>query len=82
MGRKKRYRQDGQYAGDAKVERKEAKTESKTSRLEAKATLALAKSQKRKWLAILIGVILAAYLIIKGGVGSDILQHIPFLGGN
>jgi hypothetical protein len=82
MGRKKRYRQDGQYAGDAKLERKEAKTESKTSRLEAKATLALAKSQKRKWLAILIGVILAAYLIIKGGAGSGILEKIPFLGGN
>tara|TARA_R100000152_G_scaffold5913_1_gene2210 strand:- start:923 stop:1171 length:249 start_codon:yes stop_codon:yes gene_type:complete len=82
MGRKKRYREDGQYVGDAKIERKEAKTENKTSRLDAKANLALAKSQKRKWLAILIGVILAAYLIIKGGAGSGILEKIPFLGGN
>jgi len=82
MGRKRRYREDGQYSGDVKVERKEAKTESKTSRLESKATLALAKAQKRKWLAILIGVILAAYLIIKGGAGSGILEKIPFLGGN
>ena len=81
MGRKRRYREDGQYA-DVKIERKDAKTENKTSRLEAKATLALAKSQKRKWLAILIGVILAAYLIIKGGAGSGILEKIPFLGGN
>lgn len=81
MGFKKRYRKDGQYAGDAKVQRKQAKTEYKTSKVESKANLAMARGYKRKWLAILVIALITGYLILKGA-GSGILENIPFLGEN
>ena len=48
---------------DAKSSKKSAKAELVASR----ANLALAKSQKRKWLVILIVVLLGAYFALKSG---------------
>lgn len=79
MSKRKRYREDGQYRGNHKVEKKEVKAAAKSSKLEAKATLALAKSQKRKWLAILLGVCIAGYLLISTGAGSGWLEKMKGL---
>ena len=52
---------------DAKVDKRSAKATSKSLILESKATLALAKAQKRKWLVILIIVAIGAFYAIKSG---------------
>ena len=79
MSKRKRYRADGQYSGNHKVEKKEVKAAAKSSKLESKATLALAKAQKRKWLAILLGVCIAGYLIISTGAGGAWLDKMKGL---
>ena len=52
---------------DVKIDKRSAKATSKSLILESKATLALAKAQKRKWLVILIIVAIGAYYAIKSG---------------
>lgn len=73
MIRKRRYRTDGQYTNT----RIESRTEAKTSRTDAKANLILAKSEKakqtaakRKWLVFLIGIAMAAYMLLKTKIGG------------
>ena len=63
-----RYRDDGQYADDVSAPtKKQIKTESKTSRLAARADLARAKSEKRKWLFYLLALGLAGYFLVSTG---------------
>ena len=74
-----RYREDGQYSTLEQPTKKEVRTESKTSRLEAKANLALAKAQKRKYLAILLGLGLLTYVLVSTGSitkGLDLIKGI------
>ena len=52
---------------DVKIDKRSAKATSKSLILESKATLALAKAQKRKWLVILIIVAIGAYYAISSG---------------
>jgi len=73
MIRKRRYRTDGQYS-NSKLEQR---TGAKTSRSEAKANLTLAKAEKakqvaakRKWLVILIGMIMAIAGFFKFRMGG------------
>ena len=48
-------------------DRKNDKRDAKVDKLTARANLSLAKSQKRKWLVILIVVLLGAYFALKSG---------------
>lgn len=52
---------------DVKIDKRSAKATSKSLILESKAKLAFAKSQKRKWLVILIIVAIGAYYAISSG---------------
>ena len=52
---------------DVKIDKRSAKATSKSLILESKAKLAFAKSQKRKWLVILILVAIGAYYAISSG---------------
>ena len=55
----------------AKIERKTVKTENKISKTEAKTQLVAAKASRLKWLVILIGIGLVAYMVIsRGGLGG------------
>ncbi len=67
MGRKRRERRDSpdEAVTPPKVERKEVRTSSRVSITEAKAELQKAKASKWKWLAILIGLVMAAYGVFK-----------------
>lgn len=74
MRKRKRYREDGQYEGPSRIEQR---TGAKTSRSEAKANLTLAKAEKakqvaakRKWLVILIGMIMAIAGFFKFRMGG------------
>lgn len=74
MRKRKRYRTDGQYEGTSRIEQR---TGAKTSRSEAKANLTLAKAEKakqvaakRKWLVILIGMIMAIAGFFKFRMGG------------
>ena len=74
MRKRKRYREDGQYDGTSRIEQR---TGAKTSRSEAKANLTLAKAEKakqvaakRKWLVILIGLIMAIAGFFKFRMGG------------
>ena len=73
MRKRKRYREDGQYQGTSRIEQR---TGAKTSRSEAKANLTLAKAEKakqvaakRKWLVILIGMIMGIAAFFKFKIG-------------
>ncbi len=73
MRKRKRYREDGQYEGTSRIEQR---TGAKTSRSEAKANLTLAKAEKakqvaakRKWLVILIGMIMGIAAFFKFKIG-------------
>lgn len=73
MGRKKRERfDDGGYYAD----KRENRVSSKIDKMNAKANLALAKSQKRKWLVALIVVGLIAYAVISSGSGSGVINMV------
>ena len=50
-----------------KADAKSSKKSAKAELVDARANLALAKSQKRKWLVILIVVLLGAYFALKSG---------------
>ena len=72
MIRKRRYRTDSQYS----TSKLEQRTGAKTSRSEAKANLTLAKAEKakqvaakRKWLVILIGMIMGIAAFFKFKIG-------------
>ena len=73
MGRKKRERFD---AGGYYADRKENRASSKIDKMNAKANLALAKSQKRKWLVALIVVGLIAYAVISSGSGAGVINMV------
>tara|TARA_R100001244_G_scaffold26910_1_gene26732 strand:+ start:286 stop:495 length:210 start_codon:yes stop_codon:yes gene_type:complete len=62
-------------------DRKNDKRDAKVDKLSAKANLALAKAQKRKWLFLLICAAIAAYVVIsKGGINlGGILDKIKGL---
>ena len=63
----------------ARSDYKVIKAESKTSKIQAKADLALAKGQKRKWLFFLIVAGIAAYMILSSGAGTTILTKLKGL---
>ena len=67
MGIKRRERRSSptEAAPPIKVERKEVRTSSRVSITEAKAELQKAKASKWKWLAILIGLVMAAFGVFK-----------------
>ena len=50
------------------------KISSKADLIDAKARKAEAVAKKRKWLVFLIGIAIAAYYAIKGGMGGGLLQ--------
>lgn len=68
MGRKRTER-GGYYA-----DRKENKANAKAEKTELKIRLADAKSRKRKWLAILLGLGIAIYFIVSSGSGLSVLN--------
>ena len=71
-----RYRPDGQYATPSK---KETRLEVKTDKQTARADLARAKAEKRKWLVFLLALILATYLLVSTGSltkGLDVVKGI------
>lgn len=70
MGRKRTER-GGYYA-----DRKENKANAKAEKTELKIRLADAKSRKRKWLAILLGLGIAIYFIVSSGSGLSVLNTI------
>ena len=61
---------------DDKVDRKGSTADAKVDKLNAKANLALAKAQKRKWLVILIGIAIAAFYALKSGTGGGLIDII------
>ena len=67
MGRKRRERRDSpdESVTPPKGERKDVRTSRRVSITEAKAELQKAKASKWKWLAILIGLVMAAYGVFK-----------------
>jgi len=67
-----RYREDGQYAPSPKNSRHLEKTD----KLAARADLARAKAEKRRWLVYLIGVLIGAYMLISTGGGSKGLEFV------
>lgn len=70
MGRK-RFDRGGYYA-----DRKENKANAKQEKTELKIRLAEAKSKKRKWLAILLGLGIAIYFIVSSGSEMSVLNTI------
>jgi len=64
---KNRKKKDKVDKVDVKIDKRSAKATSKSLILESKAKLAFAKSQKRKWLVILIIVAIGAFYAIKSG---------------
>ena len=75
------------YATPKREVRAEAKVTKKAGKVDlilAKAQLALAKAQKRKWLVFLLGFGIAIYFIMSSGGGLGIMEKvkgfIPFLG--
>ena len=54
-----------------KIERKTVKTDNKVNKTEAMTQLVAAKANRLKWLVILIGIGLVAYMVIsRGGLGG------------
>ena len=68
-----RYRKDGQYATPSK---KETRSEVKTDKLAARAELARAKAEKRRWLVYLLGIGLLAYMLISTGSATKGLEFV------
>jgi len=75
MGRK-RFNADGFYTDRYYADRKENRASAKIDKMNAKANLALAKSQKRKWLVALIVVGLIAYAVISSGSGASVINMV------
>tara|TARA_R100000152_G_C6782231_1_gene219170 strand:- start:509 stop:739 length:231 start_codon:yes stop_codon:yes gene_type:complete len=71
VGRKRRYRKDGQYYYEdrdaPKVEKKEERRDYKVSKIDAKTEKAKAVAIKRKWTAILLIAVIIGLVIIKFG---------------
>ena len=69
---------------EVRVEAKVTKKAGKVDLILAKAQLALAKAEKRKWLVFLLGFGIAIYFIMTSGGGLGIMEKvkgfIPFLG--
>ena len=67
-----------------KREAKATKKAGKVDRILAKAELAKAKAEKRKWLVFLLGFGIAIYFIMTSGGGLGIMEKVkgfvPFLG--
>ena len=72
MGRKRKERFD---SGGYYADRKENKANAKEAKTELKIRLADAKSRKRKWLALLLGLGIAIYFIVSGS-GLSVLNTI------
>ena len=72
VGRKRRYRKDGQYYYEdrdaPKVEKKEERRDYKVSKIDAKTEKAKAVATKRKWTALLLllGLLAAGAVSLKG----------------
>jgi len=71
-----RYREDGQYSLFKQPTKKETRSGVKTDKLEARANLARAKAEKRRWLVYLLGLALLAYMLISTGGGSKGLEFV------
>jgi hypothetical protein len=71
-----RYREDGQYSLFKQPTKKETRSEVKTDKLEARANLARAKAEKRRWLVYLIGISLLGYMLISTGSASKGLEFV------
>ena len=73
MRKRKRYRDDGQYEGPSKTDtrtgKKTARTQGRVDLTMAKAEKAKAVASKRKWLVILIGMIMAIAAFFKFKIG-------------
>jgi len=69
---------------EVRAEAKVTKKAGKVDLILAKAQLALAKAEKRKWLVFLLGFGIAIYFIMSSGGGLGIMEKvkgfIPFLG--
>ena len=78
MGRKRKERFDsgGMYLNknDSKAASKIDRVNAKAEKTELKIRLADAKSKKRKWLAILLGLGIAIYFIVSSGSGLSVLN--------
>ena len=59
---------------DMKMDKISSKKGAKADLIDAKARKAEAVAKKRKWLVFLIGIAIAAYYAIKGGMGGGLLQ--------
>ena len=71
VGRKRRYRKDGQFYYEEretpKVEKKEERRDYKVTKIDAKTEKAKAVASKRKWTAILLIAVIIGFVIIKFG---------------
>ena len=69
---------------EVRAEAKATKKSGKVDLILAKAELATAKAQKRKWLVFLLGFGIAIYFIMSSGGGLGIIEKVksfvPFLG--
>jgi hypothetical protein len=76
--RKERFDSGGMYfnKNDSKAASKIDRATAKAEKTELKIRLAEAKSKKRKWLAILLGLGIAIYFIVSSGSGLSVLNSI------
>jgi hypothetical protein len=74
MGRKKK--QERFDTGGMYLNRNDSKAAGKVDKITAKTNLALAKSSKRKWLAVLLGLGITIYFIVSSGSGLSVLNSI------
>jgi hypothetical protein len=83
MGRKKRIRNsDGKLVMVPVDSKKESKRAGKVDIILAKSELKTAKGYARKWLFMLVAILLGAYLLLSSGAGSGALDLIKgFLPG-
>jgi hypothetical protein len=69
---------------EVRAEAKATKKSGKVDLILAKAELATAKAQKRKWLVFILGFGIAIYFIMSSGGGLGIIEKVksfvPFLG--
>ena len=72
MGRKKK--QERFDTGGMYLNRNDSKAAGKVDKITAKTNLALAKSSKRKWLAVLLGLGITIYFIVSSGSGLSVLN--------
>ncbi len=71
----------GDTRADTKGDRKEVKKDYKLDKTALKTDLIRAKSQRLKWLAVVIGLGLVAYFALSGGSGLSILTKVKSLIG-